>query len=622
MTPPPEDPLRPAAHMSNMAHPSTSRSTTAPNTLMNAPVPNRKSSILNKIKESTSIMRPKSPGAKSAATSPSIPDHVSEDSAPSMSRKNSFKDLIAHKTRTLSLGRSKSDALIRKYGVCEKGCIGKGATAIVRLAHKLENCENSGKVYAIKEFRKRRKNESERDYVKKLTSEFCISSSLHHTNIVETIDLIQDENDHWCEVMEYCPGGDLYSCIKNGKMTQEEIDCCFKQLILGVNYLHSMGVAHRDLKPENLLLDGEGRLKITDFGVSEVFRTCFETEAHMSKGVCGSEPYIAPEEFTRGEYDAREVDVWACGVVYYAMKYQGIPWRHAVKDDPNFAFFLANRKGGFEAIDSLSSGPRNLLNSVLEPDPKKRITVDKILEDEWFKSIKVCCDCHVANCGICGPGDRAPGCASHIHHSLIEEQREKERERDRSKDKSGKRSRKSSFSNGLFSKSTHTSPEISPISPKDTSPSMKTRKSSDNMQSNTPSSHTSPLMNFVPKFMSRPKSPAPNTTINSVPPVPDELKSTNEIPPMSKLPPPAMNAGGDVNTPFSEIPSRSASLTRKQGKPARLSTLLNPAGPSEPPAPKDGLLKDGPLSSKGMKELETTVRDFFHIKDNNSPAAE
>jgi protein-serine/threonine kinase len=106
--------------------------------------------------------------------------------------------------------------------VCEKVAIGKGATAVVRLAHKWDR--STEKLYAVKvccmrkrlscehtlilssqEFRKRRKNESEKEYVKKLTSEFCISSTLHHDNIVETVDLVQDEAHHWCEVMEYCP---------------------------------------------------------------------------------------------------------------------------------------------------------------------------------------------------------------------------------------------------------------------------------------------------------------------------------------------------------------------------------------------------------------------------------
>ncbi|KAF9987822.1 serine/threonine-protein kinase HAL4/sat4, partial [Modicella reniformis] len=91
--------------------------------------------------------------------------------------------------------------LLRKYGVCEKGNIGQGATAVVRLAHKLSDVDESEKLFAIKEFRKRRKDETEKEYVKKLTSEFCISSTLHHENIVETVDLVQDEQQHWCEVM-------------------------------------------------------------------------------------------------------------------------------------------------------------------------------------------------------------------------------------------------------------------------------------------------------------------------------------------------------------------------------------------------------------------------------------
>jgi serine/threonine protein kinase len=185
--------------------------------------------------------------------------------------------------------------LAQKYGICEKVAIGKGATAVVKLAHKWDR--STEKLYAVKEFRKRRKNESEKEYVKKLTSEFCISSTLHHINVVETVDLVQNEEKHWCEVMEYCPGGDLYSAIKKGTMTTEDINIYFKQIVTGVAYLHSMGVAHRDIKPENLLLDNLGHIKITDFGVSDVFRMCWEKQTHMSKGLCGSEPYIAPEQF-------------------------------------------------------------------------------------------------------------------------------------------------------------------------------------------------------------------------------------------------------------------------------------------------------------------------------------
>src|ERR1700683_4991009 len=159
----------------------------------------------------------------------------------------------------------------------------------------------------MQEFRKRRKNESEREYVKKLTAEFCISSTLHHVNIVETVDRVQDENQHWCEVMEFCPGGDLYAAIKKGGMSPSEVECCFKQILTGVSYLHSQGVAHRDIKPENLFFDTKGHIKVNillffrsppilhlmqigDYGASTVYRLPWESTVHMSTGLCGSEP--------------------------------------------------------------------------------------------------------------------------------------------------------------------------------------------------------------------------------------------------------------------------------------------------------------------------------------------
>ena len=103
-------------------------------------------------------------------------------------------------------------------------------------------------------------------------------------------------------------------------------------------------------------------------------------------------PYIAPEEFESSEYDAREVDIWATGVIFYAMKYSSLPWSHANSEDPRYALFLLTRKGNFKPIDSLEPGCRDLLNSILEPNPKTRYSCQNILDNEWFKSIS----------GICG----------------------------------------------------------------------------------------------------------------------------------------------------------------------------------------------------------------------------
>lgn len=114
-------------------------------------------------------------------------------------------------------------------------------------------------------------------------------------------------------------GGDLYSRISKQELTDiKVINCYFKQLLHGVEYLHNLGVVHRDLKPENLLTDESGRiLKISDFGVADVYKTLWTKNAKKSTGICGSEPYIPPEEWiSDSEYDPTKVDVWACGLCF------------------------------------------------------------------------------------------------------------------------------------------------------------------------------------------------------------------------------------------------------------------------------------------------------------------
>ena len=314
-----------------------------------------------------------------------------------------FKDILhpIRRKEKESYLTEPSEKLCDKYGFCESKIIGKGATCNVRLVICRKNGDKD-KVYAVKEFRKKKKSENQKQYMKRLTSEFCISSSLHHPHIIETVDLVVNLG-LWCEVMEYCGGGSLFEVLKDRKLMLSEVNCCFKQLMEGVHYIHEMGVAHRDLKPENILFDANGQLKISDFGTSDVFKSAFEKSVHLSSGLCGSckrfflfwltlllVPYIAPEEFEGKDYDAREVDIWSCGIIYYAMKYCGLPWHHAVNDDQRYHSFLRTRKGHFKPIDSLEEGCRDLLNSILEPNPKERFNSHNILQNCWFQLIPVC----------------------------------------------------------------------------------------------------------------------------------------------------------------------------------------------------------------------------------------
>ncbi|KAG5420417.1 SAT4 [Candida metapsilosis] len=294
-------------------------------------------------------------------------------------------------------------SFVEKYGRCQE-VIGRGSFGVVRISHKKLDSASSSvatpgtngqeKLYAVKEFKKK-PNENEKKYNRRLTSEFCISSSLKHLNIIDTLDLLKDAKGDYCEVMEFCTGGDLYTLIiASGKLEYAEADCFFKQLIRGVNYMHNMGVAHRDLKPENILLTQNGVLKITDFGNSECFKMAWEEEVQFSEGVCGSSPYIAPEEFTQDSFDPRCVDIWACGVIYMAMRTGRQLWKLAdPTKDEFFEEYLVKRKEatGYEPIESLKRARcRNVIYSILDPKPERRITGKQILNSEWGREIKVC----------------------------------------------------------------------------------------------------------------------------------------------------------------------------------------------------------------------------------------
>ncbi|CEG69879.1 hypothetical protein RMATCC62417_05872 [Rhizopus microsporus] len=162
-----------------------------------------------------------------------------------------------------------------RYGKWDR-FIGKGAGGTVRLIQRNKT------FYAVKQFRKKYAHETEKEYIKKLTAEFCIGSTLHHPNIIQTLDMIQ-QNDQFYEIMEYAPN-DLFNIVMSGMMSTLEIACCWKQLLNGLFYLHSMGIAHRDIKLDNLVLDHMGILKIIDFGCSTVFKYPFEKTMTLTKG--------------------------------------------------------------------------------------------------------------------------------------------------------------------------------------------------------------------------------------------------------------------------------------------------------------------------------------------------
>ncbi|OLN88104.1 Serine/threonine-protein kinase oca2 [Colletotrichum chlorophyti] len=231
--------------------------------------------------------------------------------------------------------------LSSKYGKLGR-VLGSGAGGSVRLMKRSDD----GVVFAVKEFRPRHSYETEKEYVKKLTAEFCVGSTLHHGNVIETLDIVQ-EKGKWYEVMEYAPY-DLFACVMTGKMTREEVGCCFLQILNGVTYLHSMGLAHRDLKLDNVVVSEHGIMKIIDFGSAHVFKYPFENDIVLASGIVGSDPYLAPEVYDERRYDPQAVDIWSLAIIFCCMTLRRFPWKVPRMTDNSFKLFAAEPTPGHD----------------------------------------------------------------------------------------------------------------------------------------------------------------------------------------------------------------------------------------------------------------------------------
>ncbi|KAK2022932.1 Pkinase-domain-containing protein [Colletotrichum zoysiae] len=231
--------------------------------------------------------------------------------------------------------------LSSKYGKLGR-VLGSGAGGSVRLMKRSDD----GVVFAVKEFRPRHSYETEKEYVKKLTAEFCVGSTLHHGNVIETLDILQ-EKGKWYEVMEYAPY-DLFACVMTGKMTREEVSCCFLQILNGVTYLHSMGLAHRDLKLDNVVVSEHGIMKIIDFGSAHVFKYPFENDIVLASGIVGSDPYLAPEVYDERKYDPQAVDIWSLAIIFCCMTLRRFPWKVPRMTDNSFKLFAAEPTPGHD----------------------------------------------------------------------------------------------------------------------------------------------------------------------------------------------------------------------------------------------------------------------------------
>lgn len=258
----------------------------------------------------------------------------------------------------------------RKVGKYEVGrTIGEGTFAKVKFAQNTETGESVAmKVLAKSTILKHK-------MVNQIKREISIMKIVRHPNIVKLHEVLASRTKIYI-ILEFVTGGELFDkIVHQGRLRENESRRYFQQLIDAVDYCHSKGVYHRDLKPENLLLDSQGNLKVSDFGLSALP----QQGVGLLHTTCGTPNYVAPEVLSHQGYDGAAADVWSCGVILFVLMAGYLPF-----DETDLPTLYRKINAAEFTCPSWFSGAESLICRILDPNPQTRICIEGIKSDPWF----------------------------------------------------------------------------------------------------------------------------------------------------------------------------------------------------------------------------------------------
>eukprot|EP00741_Cyanophora_paradoxa_P024492 tig00022075_g23648.t1 len=244
-----------------------------------------------------------------------------------------------------------------------------------------------GRVYLARERRTKfivalkqlRKKELVADGVEhQLRREIEIMSNLRHPNCLRLYGWFHDER-HIYLILEFAARGELFNILHNveGPFDEARSARYIADLARAFMYCHSKNIIHRDLKPENLLLDGNGRIKLADFGWSVHSKS-------RRKTMCGTPDYLPPEMIERQEHGP-EVDIWTLGVLLYEFL-----TKHAPFENPDRNVMYDRIKKVDLRFTSKAIGPeaQDLIRRLLRRDPRERLPLKDVLSHPFI--VKYC----------------------------------------------------------------------------------------------------------------------------------------------------------------------------------------------------------------------------------------
>jgi serine/threonine protein kinase len=262
-------------------------------------------------------------------------------------------------------GARKKDILHRK--MCAEDfepmrCLGKGAFGTVHLVKQ----RATGRLYAQKQFRKASLTVHKRLVEQTKTERVILESVNRHPFVVKLFYAFQDHERLYL-ILEYAQGGELFHHLELERMFTEEVAAFYMaEIVLALEHLHqTVRVIYRDLKPENCLLDSEGHLLLTDFGLSKV---ALEEEDSRTNSILGTIEYMAPEVVQGVAYDF-SVDWWSLGAIGFDLLTGSPPFtgNNHTKIQQNIL------KQKLQLPYFLGPDAKDLLTRLLRKDPSKRI---------------------------------------------------------------------------------------------------------------------------------------------------------------------------------------------------------------------------------------------------------
>ncbi|XP_015108722.1 probable serine/threonine-protein kinase SIS8 [Diachasma alloeum] len=291
-------------------------------------------------------------------------------------------------SRRVSIDNRQGALQLNQYKLLDN--IGQGSFGIVKLAYNEEDeTHYAMKILSKKKLMKKagifgrmapgRKGAS--NPLAKVYREIALLKKLDHPNVVKLVEVLDDpDEDNLYLVFELVQKGEVLQLPTDKPLDEETARKNFRDVVMGVEYLHYQRIVHRDIKPSNLLVDSEGRVKVADLGVSAELRASGE----LLSGSAGTPAFAAPETTTPGaQYSGTLCDVWSMGVTLYSLVTGRVPWdgsgsiigvQAAVRSEPL----------RFPDKPVLSDDLRDLLSHMLAKDPAMRLALDEIKSHRWL----------------------------------------------------------------------------------------------------------------------------------------------------------------------------------------------------------------------------------------------